>query len=479
MTGSERNSMKASTIDWTAILIYLALVLIGWLNLYAVSHDTSSSSFFAMNSLYGKQLTWIGVTFCVAVVLLLLEERFYHMLAYPAYFVGIAVLLSVLVLGREINGAKAWIDIGPMLIQPGEFVKFTTALAVARYMSKYAFSIKSPRDLIVVACIIGLPMLIILLQRDAGSALVYVSLLMMLYREGLNGWVYAFFFALVALFFMSIVMEPVTVLIVTLGLCTIGEGIRNGYWKEKIIYLAMIAMATLAGYFALSLIMDGPVSAYVVLLVCSVLSLILVVIYAYRRRLRNAYMFMALFVTCIVFAPSVDYVFDNIVQPHQRDRILVVVSDQVDLKKEGYNYNQSLIAIGSGGLLGKGFMQGTQTQFNFVPEQSTDFIFCTVGEEWGFAGSAVVVILFSLLILRLIKMGERQRDPFCRIYCYSVASIFFMHAIINIGMTIGLVPVIGIPLPFFSYGGSSFLAFSILFFVAVRLDAGKRELMRT
>jgi rod shape determining protein RodA len=471
--------MNAPTIDWTAILIYLALVVIGWFNLYAVSHSDASASAFVMDSLYGRQLTWIGVTFCVAVVLLLIDERFYHMLSYPAYFVGLAVLLLVLVFGKEVNGAKAWIEVGPLSLQPGEFAKFTTSLAIARYMSKFSFSIRNTRDLIMVAGIIGTPMLIILMQRDAGSALVYASLLLMLYREGLNGWVYAFVFALVALFFMSIVMEPFTVLVITLLVCTIGEGLRNGHWKEKAIYLAVIALGTIAGYLGLSFFMEGPVSAYLVLLVCSVLSLVLVAVYAYRNRLRNVFMFMALFATCIVFAPSVDYVFDNIVQPHQRDRILVVVSDEVDLKKEGYNYNQSLIAIGSGGLTGKGFMQGTQTQFNFVPEQSTDFIFCTVGEEWGFVGSAVVVVLFCLMILRLIRMGERQRDPFRRIYCYSVASIFFMHAIINIGMTIGLVPVIGIPLPLFSYGGSSFLAFSILFFVAVRLDAGKRELMRT
>lgn len=478
MTGSGRNSLNTATIDWAAILIYLALVVIGWVNIYAAVHDDSAASAFTFDSKYGWQLIWIGITFCVAVVLLLIDEKFYHMLSYPAYFVGIAVLLLVLVAGKEVNGAKAWIDVGPLSLQPGEFAKFTTSLAVARFMSRYSFSIKNLRDLISLGAIIGLPMLIILMQKDAGSALVYVSLLMMLYREGLNGWVYAFFFAMVALFFMSIVMEPLTVLILVILACALGEGIVNGRWKQKAVYLALVALVTLAAYFALTLL-GGDVSAYVVLLVCSILSMILVAVYAYRNRLRNVYIFIALFIASAVFAPSVDYVFDNIVQPHQQDRILVVISDDVDLKKEGYNYNQSLIAIGSGGVTGKGFLQGTQTQFNFVPEQSTDFIFCTVGEEWGFIGSVVVVGLFCLLILRLMKMGERQRDPFGRIYCYCVASIFLMHAMINIGMTIGLVPVIGIPLPFFSYGGSSFLAFSILFFVAVRLDAGKRELMRT
>lgn len=478
MTGRGQNNIKSPSIDWVAILVYLALVVIGWVNIYAAVHDDSALSAFTINSRYGMQLIWIGVTICVAVVLLLLDERFYHMLAYPAYIVGIAVLLLVLVAGKEVNGAKAWIDVGPISLQPGEFAKFTTALAVARYMSRYSFSITNIRELIPLAVLIGIPPIIIIMQKDAGSALVYTSFLFMLYREGLNAWIHAFFFAFIALFFMSIVMQPLTVLIIIILACVVFESLRNGHWKQKIIYLAGLALATIILYSAITFL-GGNISVYTTLLICSVLSLAAVIIYAYRRRLRNVYMFVALFLTSIIFAPSVDYVFDNIVQPHQRDRILVVVSDEVDLRKEGYNYNQSLIAIGSGGIAGKGFLQGTQTQFNFVPEQSTDFIFCTVGEEWGFLGSAAVVALFCVLILRLMKMGERQRDPFGRVYCYSVAGIFFLHAVINIGMTIGLVPVIGIPLPFFSYGGSSFLAFSILFFVAVRLDAGKRELLRT
>ena len=479
MTGNGRNSLNTATIDWTAIFIYLALVVIGWINIYAAVHEDTAGTAFTFDSKYGMQLIWIGITFCIAIVLLLIDEKFYHMLSYPAYFVGIAVLLLVLVAGKEVNGAKAWINIGSISLQPGEFAKFTTSLAVARFMSRYSFSIRNFRDIISLGVIIGLPMIIIIMQKDAGSALVYVSLLMMLYREGLNGWVYAFFFTFVALFFISIILEPITVLIMIILACTLCEGLINGRWKQKIIYLAGISMATIAVYFILTLISDKEISIYVILLTCAILSMIPAAIYAYRNRLRNVYMFMLLFVASAIFSPSVDYVFDNIVQPHQQDRILVVISDDVDMKREGYNYNQSLIAIGSGGFAGKGFLQGTQTQFNFVPEQSTDFIFCTVGEEWGFIGSTIVVALFCLLILRLMKMGERQRDPFGRIYCYCVASIFFIHAIINIGMTIGLVPVIGIPLPFFSYGGSSFLAFSILFFVAVRFDAGKRELMRT
>ncbi len=477
MTGRGGN-INAPTFDWVAILVYLALVVIGWLNIYAAVHEDSALSTFSMGSNYGKQLTWIGITMCVAVVILLLDERFFHMFAYPAYFIGIAVLLLVLVAGKEVNGAKAWIEVGPVSLQPGEFAKFTTALAVARFMSRYSFSISDLRDLVSLGVIIGVPIIIIVMQKDTGSALVYTSFLFMLYREGLNGWIHVFFFTFIALFFMSITMPPLTVLIIIILACVIGEGLRNGYWKQKVIYLAGLALATIVLYMGIKFL-GGDASVYTILLICSVASIVFVVLYAYRHRLRNVYMFVALFLASIVFAPSVDYVFDNIVQPHQRDRILVVVSDEVDLKKEGYNYNQSLIAIGSGGVFGKGFLQGTQTQFNFVPEQSTDFIFCTVGEEWGFLGSAVVVALFCMMILRLMKMGERQRDPFGRVYCYSVAGIFFIHTIINIGMTIGLVPVIGIPLPFFSYGGSSFLAFSILFFVAVRLDAGKRELMRS
>ena len=462
-------------MDWSSVLIYVALVVIGWLNIYAAVYDESHASIFDVSQRYGMQMIWIGVSAFVAIAILLIDDKYYHMLAYPFYWGAILMLIAVLFVGKEVHGAKSWIVLGPVALQPTELVKFTTALALARYMSTYTFSIHRFSNIVRVFAIIVLPALIIMLQNDTGSAMVYGAFLFVLYREGFNGWIYVALIMALLLFIFSFLLTPEALLALLVLACVVSEGVSNGRWRSKIIYVASVALSTLVLYFGLNLLLHGRLTVYASLLISVLLSLVLVVVYAYRQRLRNVYMYVGLFLASLLFTSTIDYVFNEVLQVHQQKRILDTLGLESDLKGWGYNVNQSKIAIGSGGFFGKGFLGGTQTKFNFVPEQSTDFIFCTVGEEWGFLGTLIVTSLFALLILRLMKMGERQQEPFGRIYCYSVAAIFFFHVMVNIGMTIGLMPVIGIPLPFFSYGGSSLVAFTILFFVAVKLDAGKRE----
>lgn len=479
MTGSHRhNELSIGRVDWPVVLIYAALVLMGWLNIYAAVYDESHAGIFDLSQRYGVQLLWMGISAFVAVSILLIDDKYYHILAYPLYWFTIVILVGVLFFGKEVNGAKSWLMIGPFALQPTEFVKFTTALALARCMSAYSFSMNNVGDMLRAGMIILIPVGIVMLQNDTGSALVYGSFLFMLFREGFNGWVYVALIMVILLFVFSFLFEPVALLIVLILVCVLGEGITNGNWRSKIVYLAGLALGVILLYVAAGLIFGPDVSLQAIILIAAVVSVPVVLIYGYRNRFRNMWIFILLFFGSLGFTHTIDYAFDNILQVHQQKRILDLLGLESDLQKWGYNVNQSKIAIGSGGFSGKGFLHGTQTKFNFVPEQSTDFIFCTVGEEWGFLGSALVVILFAVLILRLIRMGERQHEAFGRIYCYSVASIFFFHVLINIGMTIGIMPVIGIPLPFFSYGGSSMLAFTLMLFVAVRLDMSKHELSK-
>ena len=462
-------------IDWWTILIYLALVLLGWISIYAAVFNEDHANMFDMSQRYGSQIMWIGICCCLAVVILLIDVKYYYFFAYPVYGLMILVLLSVFVLGSESHGAKSWIQIGSFSIQPAEFGKFAVALALAKYMSSYSFDIRSVRSLSGLALLIGLPFLLVLLQNDTGSALVYSSFLFMLYREGLNKWVYVILFQIVLLFIGSFLMEPAALMLLILSVTLAAEGMTNGLWRNKFIYLAVLFTVMIL-LKLLSLALTGKAfDGGIVVLVSIAVTAPLIFLYAYRYQLRNVILFVVLFVSSIGFTLSVDYVFENIVQEHQQKRILDVLGLEEDLKHWGYNVNQSKIAIGSGGFYGKGFLQGTQTKFDFVPEQSTDFIYCTIGEEFGFLGSASVVFLFAALIFRLMRMGDRQRETFGRVYCYGAASIFFFHVVVNIGMTLGLFPVIGIPLPFFSYGGSSLVAFTVLLFVALRLNLSNEE----
>ena len=457
-------------IDWKTILVFVALVFIGWLNIYAAVYNEALSGAFSLSSKYGMQLIWIGISAIAALVILLIDDIYYHQLAYPAYAVMLLVLLLTLVVGHKVNGARSWLVVGPISIQPAEFMKVATALTLARFMSEYNFSLTKARGVLGVGIILFVPIAIILLQNDMGSALVYCSFLLVLFREGLNPWVYYAIFLVVGLFVGSFLLSPTALLAGLVVLFVVSQFFSNRNPRESVIFVASVGLVSLVLY-GLSWLWQWGLDYYHSLLVASLVMLVPALIYAYREKLSTIYLYAAMFGCSLLFLGAVDYVFNDVLQLHQQKRILDLLGIESDLKGWGYNVHQSKIAIGSGGFWGKGFLDGTQTKYDFIPEQSTDFIFCTVGEEWGFVGSAVVLALFATLIIRLMKMGERQQEPFRRVYCYGVAGVFLFHTIINIGMTIGLMPVIGIPLPMFSYGGSSLLAFTILFFIAVRLDS--------
>lgn len=457
-------------IDYITILIYLCLVVFGWVNIYAAVYTDDQASIFDISQRYGMQLLWMGISGFVAISIILIDDKYYHMLSYPLYFLGIAVMTAVMLFGTEVNGARAWIDLAGVRIQPVEFMKIVTALALSRYISSYNFDIKSSRSLIRIALIIMVPVALILLQNDTGSAMVFAAFVLVLYREGFGKWLYVLGIFLVLLFVISFLIDPVAVVFIILLLTLVAEGVENGLWAYKLRYLAFVLLVSVA-LWVVCWILGWSISYYMALFVGVGVSLVLVVRYSIVRRLVNVWNYVAVFMGAILFTRVIDYVFENVLQIHQQQRILDLLDIEKDPQGWSYNVIQSKVAIGSGGLLGKGFLDGTQTKFSFVPEQSTDFIFCTVGEEWGFVGSAIVVLLFTFLIVRLIRVGERQVEPFARVYCYCTAAILFMHFAINITMTIGLFPVVGIPLPFFSYGGSSLLAFTILLFVAIRLDS--------
>jgi rod shape determining protein RodA len=419
MTPRERNIY--GKVDWITVWLYIALVLMGWVSIYSAVYDETHSSILDISQRYGKQMIWILAGAAIAFMIMLIDAKVFNAFAYIIYGVSLVSLVSVLLIGTEISGSKSWFQIGSFALQPAEFAKFATCLALARYLSSYATDFGVLRAKIISAILIFTPAVLILLQNDTGSAVVYIAFILVLFREGLSGYFLISGVFMVVLFIISLLVDQLYVVI------------------------GMTALAFL-------------------------------VYYNSKKMRRRWWIIVAVWMASVAMVYMVDYAFDNILEDHQRTRINVLLGKELDPKGAGYNVNQSKIAIGSGGLLGKGFLQGTQTKYNFVPEQSTDFIFCTVGEEWGFAGSAVVIILFVWLLSRLIRMAERQRSDFSRIYGYGVVSILFFHFLVNIGMTIGLVPVIGIPLPFFSYGGSSLWAFTILLFIFIKLDANRLAL---
>lgn len=375
---NSRNSIWKG-VDWVTILIYLALALFGWVNIYGACYTFEQSSIFSFSNPAGKQFVWILSALVMGLVVLLIDEKLYDILGYWMYAAIIVLLLITPFLANDTKGSMSWIDLGPLKLQPAEFAKFVTAIAVAKYMSRYGYSVRSWRDLVVPFCLIGVPMVIIMIwQKETGSALVFAAFLLVFFTQGMNG---------------------------------------------KVLLYGFLAILLVVVILKLQIIPDAWI--------------------------------------------------DKVLMPHQRARIEVVLGIREDPMGYGYNVAQSLIAIGSGRFFGKGFLQGTQTKLSFVPEQHTDFIFCTVGEEWGFVGTFAVIALYVGLILRIIYLAQRQRDLFSQIYAYSVASILLVHFTINIGMVIGLLPVIGIPLPFFSYGGSSFWGFTLLLFILLRMDGSR------
>ena len=473
---NSRSNNLLANIDWVSILLYLLLVFIGWLNIYAAVYDENHSSIFDISQKYGKQLVWIGAAFVLAFLVLLTDSKFFTTFSMVIYGIMIFLLIAVLFMGTETKGARSWFEIGDFRIQPAEFAKFATNLAIAYVMSRHNFKVMRFSSLLTIGLILALPAGLIILQNDTGSALVYSSFILVLFREGLHGSILLLCFVVAAIFVMALLYSPFTVLLVIIG----GTLIAFYYYRHDIRELFQIILFIGCGFGLFALIkwiFNLSISDYYMLLIVYVITSITAIYPIYKRKMKNMIPLLLISWLCVGAAPSVNYVFDHL-QSHQQDRINELLGIKVDPKGTGYNVTQSKIAIGSGGLLGKGFLQGTQTKLNFVPEQSTDFIFCTVGEEWGFVGSMIVVALLTVFILRIIKLAERQRSSFSRIYGYGVASILFFHVAVNIGMTIGMVPVIGIPLPFFSYGGSSLWSFTILIFIFLRLDANRLQVFR-
>lgn len=459
-------------IDWLTVVMYLLLVILGWLNVYASSYSEVHRSLFDFSSRQGLQFIWIGAAVIIAFVVLLADARFYYVFAYPIYIVMMLILLATLVLGSEVHGSRSWLAIGSFRVQPSEFAKFATALAVAKLMGRFDFRIDRGRSWLQLGLLIGTPMLLILLQNDMGSAMVYSSFVLVLYREGMPGSVLLVLLAFAMVFIAELLFDRVYVL---LGVMLLGISLyamlRRDV-KNSVRMLGVLVVATLLLYFANDWFSLG-MPLYMVCLIPSLLLLLLLAIMGMVRRNRVSVLLSLFAGACIAVSVSTDYVFTRFLDAHHRDRINDLLGITNDPLGAGYNVHQSKIAIGSGGLFGKGYLQGTQTKFNFVPEQSTDFIFCTVGEEWGFVGTLFVLILFGAFLYRVLKLAERQREDFHRIYGYCVASIIFIHVVVNISMTIGLFPVVGIPLPFFSYGGSSLWAFTILLFILIKFDSSR------
>lgn len=456
------------SVDKLALGLYVTIVLIGVLCITSASYDPESANIFSLSHNYMKQLMWVGISWVAATVVLLLERRLFHMFAYPAYILGILMLLACLAFGREVNGAKAWFEFGSIRIQPVEFVKIATALMMARVMSDYAFNIKRLPDLIKVALVIIIPFGIIVLQNDTGSGLVLGAFLFVLYREGLSKYIYFPIIFTVVLFIAALIFNPVVIFVTLLVLFTLYNMFKTGEVEGHVRFFFAVVLASLL------LTLITPLSGYAALMIVCGIAAVALAVLALKTRTLMLLWPIVMFVYAMLFVPTTDMLFSHL-EPHQKNRILTFVGLVDDPRNVGYNVNQSKIAIGSGGMWGKGFMEGTQIKYDYVPEKHTDFIFCIVGEEWGFVGCFVVVALYMALILRLMRMGERIKEPFGRVYCYSVAAILLLHVLVNMGMTIGLMPVMGIPLPLMSYGGSSLLAFTLLIMIAIRLDASTSE----
>ncbi len=463
-------------LDWIAVSLYLILVIFGWVNLYAANFNPEHPVFFDTGKEYFKQLIWIGLSGVLIWAISLTDSKFFVEFAYIFWGFTVFLLLTVLIFGKEVNGARAWFEIGSFRIQPAEFTKVAVVLSVSRIMSRFNFSFNNYRHLAKLALILGTPILLIFFQNDTGSALVYFSLVLVMYREGLNPIVLVIGLIAAIVSVMTLIVEPATIYIV------LGIGLLAYLWiigAKNALKLTLIGsvIVMLIAYVLLRMQSSGSHITTIVLLALVFASAILVYLAISKRDLRLFIGTVVLWVA-MGFAYSSNYFFTKILSDYQLKRIQVTLGLESDLQGAGYNVNQSKIAIGSGGVMGKGFLQGTQTKFNFVPEQSTDFIFCTVGEEWGFLGTTAVLITFLLLLFRLIFLAERQHSDFSRIYGYGLVSILFFHIAVNIGMTIGLAPVIGIPLPLFSYGGSSLWGFTLLLFIFLRLDTNRAELIR-
>jgi rod shape determining protein RodA len=413
-----KNQRVRSSIDWITVLLYITLVLMGWMTIYSASLPLEETSLFDLSQIYGRQMLFIGLTIPIIFIILFTDAKLFERFSFVFYGIGIILLLGLFAFGKTIKGQTNWYQFGGFGFQPSEFVKTATALLLAKFLSYSQINLKYTKHQLMGLAIMGLPIFLILLQPDAGSAMIFISLIFVLNREGFPSWYFISGIVAVGLFFFSLIIPP----------------------------------------------------TYLV----SIVFVIMIIHYVFNRKItRNPFVYGLIYIVIVAFSFSVSFVYNTVLEPHQKDRINVLIGDDVDMKKEGYNLDQSMIAIGSGGFFGKGYLEGTQTKGGFVPEQHTDYIFTTVGEEWGFIGSTLVIALFVTLFLRIIYLAENQKTKFSRVYGYCVATYLFMHFFVNIAMLIKLFPTIGVPLPFFSYGGSSLWAFTILLFIFIKLDANK------
>lgn len=483
-----RNVSIRYAIDWTTIIFYVVLVFMGWISIYGASYDFDQPGIFSWDQRAGKQFVWILTAFSIGGMLLLVDYKMYSFFAYLIYGITLLLLAFTIVapasIAPDIKGSHSWLVFGPVSFQPAELAKISTALALSRFMSEYNYRIKKWNDLIPLFAFIFTPFVLIILQKETGSALVFLAFMLMLYREGMNG-IILLLGVLAIILFVVVVRFSVVPLQVDRG--SLGFVLAMGLLILIQFFYALIigrqrkeAMHLLLGV--------GIISVLSVILnrwfylnynVVAVVTVGLSVLYWSYLEIKNHqkkyWIIILVTIVSALFCYSSDYLFENVLEPHQQIRIKVLLNMEDDPSGAGYNVNQSKIAIGSGGFLGKGFLNGTQTKLKYVPEQDTDFIFCTVGEEHGFWGSTLVLVLYWLLLMRILRIAERQKESFNRIYAYCVASILFFHFMVNIGMVLGIMPVIGIPLPFFSYGGSSLWGFTILLFILLRLDASRIE----
>jgi rod shape determining protein RodA len=412
-----------SKLDWPLVAMFLFFILVGWMNIYAAAYNEEHKNIFDFSQEYGKQFMWICISIVLILIVLMLEAKFFSTFAYFIYVFAIAFLILTLFIGTEVHGSKSWIYFSETVrFQPLELAKFSTNLILAKFLGDISTRMQDIGTRVKAVAFIAIPAILILFQNETGSMLVFASFIFVLYREGLSGNILILGFAIIVLFIFTLLID-------------------------KLIIIAFISIAFIGFFFLI------------------------------KRSRKNVLQFLLIYGLTVGFIFSVNGIYEHALQPHQKKRIDVFLGKVTDVKDKGYNVNQSKIAIGSGGFLGKGFLNGTQTKYKFVPEQNTDFIFCTIGEEWGFVGSSVVVIMFVLFLMRILFVAERQRSSFSRIYGYGLASLIFFHVLINIGMTIGLAPVVGIPLPFISYGGSSLLSFTVLLFVFIKQDSNRMQVL--
>ena len=472
----QRNRIVAN-LDWLSILLWVVMMGFGWMNIYSANIMEADGSIFDLSQRFGKQLIWIGASLLLALLLLVLDAKFYIYFSYLLYLFLMGVLLAVLIFGREINGAKSWFVIGGFQLQPAEFAKPITALALANLLTSHNFNLRKFWNLVKALALIGAPPMLILLQPDLGSVLVYSAFILVLFREGFSVNVMMLLVALGILFIATLLLEKalillILVIIVLIIYMVVSRSVKKGMVNGIILALVFGAI------FGINYLLKTEFSIFLMGLLALIPVSLVITVKGFRlREYVQMKILLGLFIS-IMFIISVDYAMNNVLKPHQQHRIYVTLGLEDDPQGVGYNVNQSKIAIGSGGFSGKGYLKGTQTKLHFVPEQSTDFIFCTVGEEWGFLGTSFVILLYLGFLLRMIFLAERQRSSFSRIFGYGFISLMLIHFMVNIGMTIGLLPVIGIPLPFFSYGGSSLWAFTMFLFIFLRLDSSRLELLR-